>query len=323
MKRLILISAFFTVASSCFAQSTCGSSNPIFKSDKYGEPKDVYNLGSSPEFPFLRNLKTPEQVAAAMNKAAKKKNAAELNKILMDMGFANGAKDITASSISAVEVPTGTVGNMGDGNHNISFIKLNVGDENKAWKVSSPSGCSMLVLAKCGNSFYPTPKQTAKLDVPVNLNNTTKEVTLENAATKTTTTSTYVYYTKKKDRKRDLAPEYSGLTSTKASTPVLLSTTKKVETVPQTYRVTVNSAQNNVTVVEDQPLELTTNINVEKTSEYTGNYPTKVNKEYREVSKGVYRRCERKMHKALQKEEKIAELAGVPVTTNVKVPTNR
>lgn len=317
----MLISAIFTVASSCFAQSQCGSGNPMFKSDKYGEPKEIYSLGSNPEFPFLRNLSTPEQVASAMKRTANRHGMSTLNRMLMDMGFTNGAQDVTASSVAALELPSGTIGNMGDGSHNISYVKLMAGEGSKAWKITSPTGCYVYVLAKCGNAFYPAKqvKPTASLEVPLNLNSRSKDITLECGATKTTTGTTYVYYHKNKYRSRALAPEYAALTDPRASTPVLLNTTKKVEPVPQTYTVTVNTPDNNVRVYEDRPLEVTTNINVERTSDYTGYYTTSTNKQYKEVSRRVYNKSERKMRHALRKEEKIARMTEVPVTTDVAV----
>lgn len=317
MKRLILISAFFTVAYCSFAQSDCSKSNAIFKQDNYGSPKEVYSLGSNPEFPFIGGLSSPQQVASAMKSG--KRGSAHLNNMLMDIGFAGGAKDVTASSITAYTIPAGTAGNMGDGNYSTHYVKLASSEGTSAWKVTSPSGCYLYFLAKCGNAFYPAnapAKTTACVTVPMTVASTTKDVTLESGATQTTTAATYVYY-HKKHRRRALAPEYADLRDPTASTPVQLNNTKKVEAVPQTYRVTLSSADNNVEVCEDKPLEVTANINVEKTGSYAGFYPNKNNRLYKEVSKHVYKKSERKMRKAARKERKVARLTHMDVKTEV------
>lgn len=323
MKRLILISAICATAFSCIAQTECNKSNPIFKQDNYSAPKEVYTLGHSPEFPFLRNLTTPRQVAYAIRRATNKHGAAELNSMLTDIGFANGIKDVTASSVSAYYIPAGTTGNMGDGNFNTAFVKLLVGEKVKAWKIASSTECYMYVLAKCGNAFYPAPqeKTTASLEVPVNLNSDLKEITLEGGETSTSIGNTYIYYHMNRHRNRILAPEYADLNANdeRASTPYLLNTTKKVEAIPQTYRVTVSTPDNNVRVYSDQPLDLTADINLEKTSEYAGYYPSKTSTQYTEVSKRVYRKSARKMRNALRKQHKVAQLTGIDVNTNVAV----
>ena len=324
MKRIMLISVLLTVALAGYGQSGCSGNNAIFKTDNSGTPKEVYTLGSNPEFPFLRNMSTPEQVAAALKKNANKHGMHELNNMLMDIGFANGVQDVTAANISADYIPAGTNGNMGDGNYSTSYIKLMAdgGNSNsqgvKSWKISSPTGCYMYVLAKCGNAFYPSTqtKKTACINVPVNLTNGSKEVTLENSATKTTKEDVYVYY-HKKHRKHPLAPEFAGLSDPTASTPVLLNTKKNVEGVPQTYRVSLSTPDNNVQVCEDKPLDLTANINVERTSEYTGYYPTTAKRQYKEVSKHVYRKTARKMRKSERKEAKVARMTHLEVETDV------
>jgi hypothetical protein len=322
MKRSILIPAFFLVASSCFAQTQCSQSNPIFRTDNYGAAKEVYSFGSNPEFPFLRNLSTPQQVANAMKKGIARHGMAELNRMMMDIGFTNGVKDVTAAYVTEDYVATGTPGNMGDGNFSTAYIKLMGGDQGvKTWKISSPTGCYVYILAKCGNAFYPAKpatKATTSLDVPLNLNTTSNEVTLESSATKTTTGSTYVYYYKTKHRNRAEAHK-ANVNDPCASEPVLLNTTKKVEAVPQTYKVTVSTPENSVKVYEDKPLDVTANINVEKISEYAGYYPTATKKQYTEVSKRVYRKSERKMRHAINKEEKVARLTNIDVNTDVPV----
>ena len=319
MKRIILIASTFVIASYGFAQSECSKSNAIFKTDNIGTPKDVYSLGSNPEFPFLRNLSTPQQVASAINKSKGKNGMNELNGMLMDIGFTNGVSDVDAATVSSDYIPSGTMGNMGDGNYNTAYIRLMGGDQGtKAWKVSSGSGCYMYFLAKCGNAFYPTSaKTTACLNVPLNLTGSTKEVTLESGGTKTTTQGTYVYYHRRRHMKQTLAPDFADIPDQNPSYPILLNTTKTVEAVPQSYTINLSTPDNNVTVCQDSTLNLTANIDVEKTSEYSGYYPAKSVKKYKEVSRHEYKKIARKMRKAKRKEEKVARLSHLEVNTDV------
>lgn len=317
MKRFILITTFFTAAYTCFGQ-TCSKNNAIFRQDNSGTPKDVYTLGSNPEFRFLRNMSSPEQVAAAIRRG-NQRGAAELNNMLMDIGFANGAKDVTASSVAEHYIPNGTMGNMGDGNYSTSYVKLMAGDGRgvRSWKITSPTGCELYILSACGNAFYPTnqpARTTACLNVPLNLSSTTKEVTLESGTVKTTANDVYIYYVRKRDNKDPLPARFADVpNAARASEPLLLDQSDKVEAVPQTYKVTVSAIDNNVKVCEDKPLDVATNINVEKTSSYAGYYPTVNKNQYKEVSKRVYRKVARKMCKVNRKEAEITSLTGVEV----------
>lgn len=324
MKQLILMSAFIASAVSGYAQWESGANNRIFRTDNQtGAPKEVYTLGSNPEFTYLRNLSTSGQVAAAIRRNSNRPQGRELNSMLKDLGFANGGQDVTEANVSSDYIPAGTIGNMGDGNYNSHYVKLMAdgdgGNNIRAWKISSPTGRSMHILSKCGNAFSmakPATASTACFNVPVALNNSTKDVTLENNAMKTNTETVYIYYKTKRSQK--LPAEFADLREPNASTPILLSSTKTVESVPQTYRVSLSTPDNNVTVCEDKPLELTANINVEKTSSYTGYYPSK-NSKYKEVSKCVYKKVARKMRKAQNKEEKVARMTGVTVKNEVAV----
>ncbi len=323
MKQTILISAFFIASLSGFAQSECGKGNILFKTDnRYDAPKPIYSLDHDPQFPFLRNLSSSQQVASAIRRNHNKPTGSKLNQILMDIGFANGGRDITAADISADNIPAGTIGNMGDGGHNTHFVKLMAdgdgGNGIKAWKITSLTGCSINILSKCGNAFYPSgaAKTTACVTVPVNLISDTHEVTLDNRnAVKTTTENVYIYYSRRK-RERPLAPEFADLKDPKASNPVLLSTNKNVEVIPQSYKVTISTPNSRILVCEDKPLDLTANVNVEKTGSYTGYYPSST-KKYKEVSKRTYKKAARKMCKAQKKQQKVAKLTGTTINTEV------
>lgn len=315
MKRLFLIPALLTAAFSSFAQTECSQNNPIYKFDEAnGSPKEIRSLGSNPEFPFLRNLSSTDQVYSAIkkNNGKNSRGMAQLNGLLMEIGMTNGANDVQPSSITATTLPAGTEGNMGYGGYGSQYSVLK--GNFKAWKISSGGSCYVYIMQKCGNAFFPktAAQRTACLNVPVTLTADTKEVTLQGAPPSTTTDKVYVYY-HRRHRRRALAPEFADLTDSRASNPILLSTTKDMQAVPQSYKVTVNTTENSVKACPDQMLTIPANINVEKESEYTGYYPAAAKSTYKLVSRRVYRRTERKMRKAERKEAKVARLTGVTV----------
>ena len=324
MKRLILISTMITAASAAFAQSQCSQNSPIYKfNDNSGAPKEIHRLGAAPEFPFLRNKTSAHELYMAIRKSERgnmnKAAMSELNGMLMEIGYADGAQDLRESNISMQYLPSGTQGNMGSAGYTYSYTKLMAPDPEgfKAWKIASPSGnatCNLYIMAKCGNAFYPkAATTTACINVPVNLTgDDSKEVTLDGAAVQNTTDKVYVYY-HKRHRRRALSSDYADLTDPKASTPILVSKTDKMSAVPQTYRVTVSTPDNSVQVCPDQTLDVATNINVEKESEYTGYYPKATSKNYKLVSRRVYRKTLHKMRKARRKENRVSQLTGVEV----------
>jgi hypothetical protein len=319
MKRIFVIFSSFATTS-CLAQTACSRNAPLFSFDNanVGNGKEVTTLGSNPEFPFLRNMSSSEQVYTAIKNNSKRNGpqADAFNNLMMEVGFANGSKDVTASSITEDRIPYGTEGNMGSGSNGYTYCKLDTDPGGtRAWKISSGGDCYTYILAKCGNAFYPHggAKKTACLDVPVSVASDPKEVTLESAPPVTTTDKVYVYYHRKKHSKRHLAPEFADIPDPNASNPVLLSLTKNVETVPQSYKVTVNVPEDHIMVCPDTMLSVPANISVEKVSEFTGYNPATAKKNYKEVSRRTYRKIARKMRKAERKENRVARLSGVPV----------
>src|ERR1700724_1846128 len=115
MKRLFLISASLMIASATFAQSDANSDNSLYTFDNTGSAKEITKLGTAPEFPFLKNLYTPQEVYAAIKKQQRENTTAinKLNGLLMQIGYANGAQDLQQSDITAALIQPGTEGNMG------------------------------------------------------------------------------------------------------------------------------------------------------------------------------------------------------------------
>ena len=319
MKPLFFISAAL-ISVSGFAQTECSSSssNPLFKFDNAGSPKEVRKLGTSPEFPFLRNLSSPNEVYSALKRADRNntRGMSQLNDLLMAAGFENGAKDVKKSDISTYYMPVGTEGNMGSGNYSTGYYTLQ-GDasEFKAWKISSGS-CYVYIMQKCGNAFFPknAGNKTACINVPVTLTGNMQEVTLNSDGQQMTTSdNVYVYYARKRHKRHETAYPIADVNAKYPSKPILLRSEKDVQSMPQTYKVSLSTPNNTVNVCPDSTLNIAANINVEKTSEYSGYYPNKNKKEYKCVSKRKYKRIARNMRKAERHERRVARLSGVKV----------
>ena len=317
MKKLILLPVLFVTVAG-FAQTQCAT-GARFRFDNTGSPKEIEKLGTAPEFPFLRNMSTTKQVVAAIhrNNANNGPGATEFNDLMTSIGFTNGAKDVTEANVTWHMMQYGTEGNMGSAGYTTAYSKLNGDpDGNKSWKITSGTGCYVYILAKCGNSFYPKPEnKTACINVPVNITGDMKDVTLNSSGQKTTTTNNvFVYYHRKRHKKNAVEHPIAAISDPYPSDPVLLRTTAEVQSVPETYKVSVSSPVNTAYVCPDYTLNLTASINVEKTSEYAGYYPSKSKNEYKEVSKRAYRMAARKMRKIERKENKIARRTGVTVS---------
>jgi len=333
MKRVLLISATIAMAAVSFGQE-CNTDNSLFKFDNAGTPKVIWKPVAAPEFPFLKNLSSSKQVYSAVMKNAKKstKSATNFNDLMMAIGFTNGTQDLTASDIMSTTIPAGTTGNMGMGNSTVAYAKLSAKAPGfKAWKISSGTGCYVYIL-KNGDAFYPQsatttttvtpswmPEQNpqACITTPVALTGDQKEVTVGNSGqTETFTNSNYIYYERRR-HKREVAHAIPGIASAYPSKPLLISSTKDVEVIPDSFRVTANTPQSTVTACPDVTTDIAANINVEKISSYTGYYPGNTNnKTYKMVSKRDYKIAARKMRKAERKDRKIARRTGVKVNVS-------
>ena len=297
-------------------------SRSFYNFDNAGEPKEIRTLGSNPEFPFLAHMSSSAQVYRAMKKNS---DNSRLNNIIMSLGFANGVQDLQASNITPATIPGGTTGNMGSGSGTTGYYKL-VGDNGfKAWKVTGDGGNYVFFLAACGNEFYPNagkPAGTACVTAPVNVTSQPVEITANGQQTQVTD-RVFVYYHVKRMHKHRVNYTNSEIADNHPSKPLLLSTTTKSELVPETYKVTVNTQDQNITVCPDSTANVAANINVEKESTYTGYYPNKTENKYNKITKREYKRAERKMRKAERKEEKVARITSTPVETMEYAPAKK
>ena len=213
MKRLFLISASLIIAATTFAQSD----NALYNFDNAGQAKEVTKLGTAPEFPFLRNLSTPHQVYAAIEKQDKESTAAagRLNGLLVQIGYANGAKDLQQSNITEAYIQPGTEGNMGSRGYTYGYYRLDAGTSDlRAWKIAAANGSAPLYfMAKCGNAFYPKQaKSTACVNVPVKVNPDMDQVTLPASGTVVTDKNeTFVYYSRRHHRRHETAYPVAGI----------------------------------------------------------------------------------------------------------------
>ena len=323
MKRLFLISASFLLASSALAQDA-GSDNSLFRFDNTGSPKEVSKLGSAPEFPFLRNMKSPRQVYMAIKKNDRQNTASsrKLNDLLTQVGYANGAKDLKESDITEAYVAPGTEGNMGSRGYSYAYYRLEgQPSEFRAWKIAPNNADSnnnyspLYLFAKCGNAFFPkSAAKTACVNTTVNLQPDMNQISLKSSGTKVVNKDqVYVYYERRHHHKHEAAYPIAGIADKYPSRPVMISTDKDVNIMPETYTVSLTSPQQPVSVCADSALNLTANVNVEKTSSYTGNYPNSDNKTYKKVSKHEYKMIARRMRRIHRKEEKIARKTRLSV----------
>jgi hypothetical protein len=149
------------VAATAAATSGCNcsaSKDPLFNIDANAKPKSLWRLGSNPEFGNSHAL-SPEQfyqklkTRAATNAMDKK----FLNRIFKAMGYINGFADAKASMFTAVELPKGTIGNIGYSKaHKTLLASLDVVNDKdlKAFHIQSANGCDMHFMKTCGNHMF-------------------------------------------------------------------------------------------------------------------------------------------------------------------------
>jgi len=297
------------------------SNNALFQFRNGEEPRDVSRLGTAPEFPFLMNKTSANQVFLAIKKRADDNTEAmnHMNSLLMDMGYANGAKDLEKGDVTEAYLPAGSIGNMGSRGYVYNLYRLQVsGDDLKAWKIAANGGNkngALFILARCGNAFFPRKEtRTACVNVPVEVKPDVSQITLPASGSKITTENkTFVYYARKRHKKDDQAYPVAGLNEQYPSEPLEVSKRKDMSIRPETYTVSVGNNRTDVTACVNKTLVLPASVNVEKTSTYTGNYPQDGTATYKEVSKRHYKMIARKTRRAERKANKIAKKTGQEV----------
>jgi hypothetical protein len=300
MKRLILLLGVVCIGASAFAQKN----HQIFKFENAGTATEVRTLGTNPQFPMLKGKSSPEQEAAAIRKEGMRDDAhgRELNNLLMETGFANGAKDVKASNVTASTIPAGSTGNMGNGTMGYQYVRL--GSTNKAWKVTADNGNSIYFFGKCGNSFVPgsgvasAAIAPACKDVAVNVVSQPKTLTVEDAQASLVKQNTFIYYKK--------------TCGAGNSAPLMLNTKDVVVTHPRTYKISVTGDPTARVCDDGSAANVNTSINVENMGSY-GGFKKESKGDYKLVSKKVYDRAQKKLKKAQKKEDKVADMTHVQV----------
>ncbi|MBX2907842.1 MAG: hypothetical protein KF744_17485 [Taibaiella sp.] len=313
MKRILLISASLMLAYGAIAQWGIRD-NSVFTFRNGEQPTEVSRLGTAPEFPMLAHKTSANDFYRTIKRHEGDNTEAmnHLNGLLMQIGYANGAKDLEANDVTEAWVAPGTVGNMGSAGYTYGLYRL-YGDrsEFKAWKVAANGGANQALyfFAKCGNAFYPQqPAKTACINVPVEVKPDANQVTLPTSGAKITTDNmTFVYYERKRHKKDDQAYPVAGLNEEYPSDPMLITDRKDVTIQPEQYTVSVDPMRTDVTACTNKTLDLTANLNVEKTGTYTGNYPASSHATYKKVSKREYKMIARKKAHAERKADKIAK----------------
>ncbi len=132
--------------------------NPVFRIPPGPAPKTLKVLGRAPEYGNSHSL----DASGFYNKLnAKYKGSASerrfLDGISKQLGFENGWKDVSASSVSSVRVPRGVSGNMGTKRtHQTVYRKLDPVDAKdlEAFRITGPNTCQLHFMKTCGNHFF-------------------------------------------------------------------------------------------------------------------------------------------------------------------------
>jgi uncharacterized protein YegP (UPF0339 family) len=134
------------------------NADPLFNIDPNAKPKSLWRLGSNPEFGNSHAL-SPEQfyqklkTRAATNAVDKK----FLDRIFKAMGYKNSFAAADASMFTAVELPKGTIGNIGYSKaHKTLLASLDVVNDKdlKAFHIQSANGCDLHFMKTCGNHMF-------------------------------------------------------------------------------------------------------------------------------------------------------------------------
>ncbi len=163
---LIVLTCFYF--GKVYAQTSCKRSSTLFQFDQHTKPRlFTEKLGNHPQFPFLQyenGITTRALFIKALKDPASRKNYSALfdvfNRLLKDIGFVNGYKDVKAANVENLFINPGTIGNLGFFNKESSYIyvRLNPAGEGDdgvaAWKLTGPSGCYFYILHTCGNAFF-------------------------------------------------------------------------------------------------------------------------------------------------------------------------
>lgn len=162
--RAVLFLFLVITGSTVLAQKKCHSSHVLFSSPSGSLPQQIRSLGNNPQIKCLRNIHNKQQflnaVKSCLGKDIYKQDLDELNELLQQIGFSNGAADLTEDNLSYETIPYGTRGMLGyKKNKQIGYLYAELVPQGhagvKGWKVTGPDGCFLYIFTACGNAFYP------------------------------------------------------------------------------------------------------------------------------------------------------------------------
>ena len=141
------------------------------------------------------------------------------------------------------------------------------------------------------------------------------QVTLTSSGNKAVTTNEQYIYFAHRHHKKHHECTVAAITDKYPACPLRMNAGKQVAAVPETYNLTLTLPQDNIAVCPDSAMNVVANINLEKVSSYTGNYPSAVsdNITYTKVSRHHYKMANRKMCKIKRNEAKVAKMTGTTV----------
>src|SRR6201996_2160914 len=151
-----------------WSQTSCKRSSTLFQFDQHIRPRNfTEKLGNHPQFPFLQQVNGVTTralfIESVKNPENRKKYKIEFdvfNRLLRDIGFINGYKDLKAANVENLFINPNTIGNLGFFNKQSGYIyvKLNPAGESEdgiaAWRITGPEGCYFYILHTCGNAFF-------------------------------------------------------------------------------------------------------------------------------------------------------------------------
>ena len=164
----VFLSIYLLMSSRGWSQTTCKRSSTLFQFDQHIHPRNfTEKLGNHPQFPFLQRDSGVTTralfIQAVKNPESRKNYKIEFdvfNRLLKDIGFAGGYKDLKPAHVENLFINPGTIGNLGFFNKESGYIyvKLNPAGEGDdgiaAWKITGPAGCYFYILHTCGNAFF-------------------------------------------------------------------------------------------------------------------------------------------------------------------------
>ena len=103
-----------------FSQRPCKRSSTVFRFDPHSRPRVfTEKLGNHPQFPFLqyeKGIVTRALFLGAVkdpeSRNQYKTEFGVFNRLLQDIGFVNGYKDVKAGNIENLFINPGTIGNL-------------------------------------------------------------------------------------------------------------------------------------------------------------------------------------------------------------------